>query len=51
MARMWRTGSTTLPEPGFTLGADHGGAFGNAADGFTEISRATDEARDNRASE
>ena len=28
---------------GFTLGADHGGAFGDAAQGFSEIARAADE--------
>src|SRR5208282_4465894 len=28
---------------GFTLGANHGGAFGDAADSFTKIAGATDE--------
>ena len=30
---------------GFALGADHGGAFGDAAEGFAEVARAADEGR------
>jgi hypothetical protein len=28
---------------GFTLGADHGGAFGDTAEGFAEVAAAADE--------
>jgi len=43
MVRMWRTASTTLPEPRFALGANHRRTFRNAPERLTEIARATDE--------
>jgi hypothetical protein len=39
------TAWTTSPVPGFALGADHGCAFGDAAEGFAEVARAADEGR------